>query len=202
MSAARTLPWDWYPGVIPDNVVLDPEAHLETTYSFYLYRSRAAEGLRIGRGASVYIGVMFDVGPAGRVAVGDFALVNGAWIISDSLVEIGDYCLISWRVVLMDSYRVPFDMAARRRLLERIPLGSPRRIPSDAPARPIRIGRNVWIGFDACVLPGVTIGEGSIVGARSVVMEDVPPYTVVAGNPARIIRSLEPPALTGGEEAR
>jgi acetyltransferase-like isoleucine patch superfamily enzyme len=57
--------------------------------------------------------------------------------------------------------------------------------------RPIRIGRNVWIGFDCCVLPGVTIGDGSIVGARSVVCEDVPPYTVVAGNPARVIRKIE-----------
>jgi len=42
------------------------------------------------------------------------------------------------------------------------------------------------------VLPGVTIGEGSVVGARSVVNADVPPFTVVAGNPARIIRKLEP----------
>jgi acetyltransferase-like isoleucine patch superfamily enzyme len=65
-------------------------------------------------------------------------------------------------------------------------------VESAAEARPIRIGRNVWIGFDACVLPGVTIGEGSIVGARSVVVEDVPPFTVVAGNPARFIRHLHP----------
>jgi acetyltransferase-like isoleucine patch superfamily enzyme len=57
--------------------------------------------------------------------------------------------------------------------------------------RPIRIGRNVWIGFDACVLPGVTIGEGSIVGARSVVFADVAPWTLVAGNPARVIRALD-----------
>jgi acetyltransferase-like isoleucine patch superfamily enzyme len=49
----------------------------------------------------------------------------------------------------------------------------------------------VWIGFDACVLPGVTIGEGSVVGAKSVVNENVPPYTVVAGNPARVIRQLD-----------
>jgi acetyltransferase-like isoleucine patch superfamily enzyme len=54
------------------------------------------------------------------------------------------------------------------------------------------IEQNVWIGFEACVLPGVTIGEGSIVGARAVVCEDVPPYTVVGGNPARFIRQLDP----------
>jgi acetyltransferase-like isoleucine patch superfamily enzyme len=61
-----------------------------------------------------------------------------------------------------------------------------------ASSRPIRIGNAVWIGFDAVVLPGVTIGDGSIIGARSVVTEDVPPYCIAVGNPARIVRRLEP----------
>jgi acetyltransferase-like isoleucine patch superfamily enzyme len=134
---------------------------------------------------------MFDVGPRGRVTLGDYALVHGARIICDAEVEIGDYALISWNVVLMDSYRVPFDPVERRRELELVPTRQPRCFDTDVPARPVRICRNVWIGFDACVMPGVTIGEGAIVGARSVVFEDVAPYTVVAGNPARVIRKLE-----------
>ena len=55
---------------------------------------------------------------------------------------------------------------------------------------PIRIGNKCWIGFDAAILKGVSLGEGSIVGARSVVTKNVPPYTVVAGNPAKMIRKL------------
>ena len=47
------------------------------------------------------------------------------------------------------------------------------------------------IGFESIVLPGVTIGEGAIVGCRSVVAEDVPPYTIVAGNPARVVRRVQ-----------
>jgi carbonic anhydrase/acetyltransferase-like protein (isoleucine patch superfamily) len=188
--AARTLPWDWYAGTIPPNVVIDESAYVETTFSFHLYRSEEPEGVRIGRGASTYLGTMFDVGPRGRVSLGEYALVHGARIICDAAVEIGDYALISWNVVLMDSYRVPFDPAGRRRELERVPGRRPRFL-AGGEARPVRLGRNVWIGFDVCVLPGVTIGEGSVVGARSVVAEDVPPYTVVAGNPARVIRRLE-----------
>jgi acetyltransferase-like isoleucine patch superfamily enzyme len=134
---------------------------------------------------------MFDVGPHGRVRLGEFALVHGARIICDSEVEIGDYSLISWNVVLMDSYRIPFDQAERRRELERVTTRRPRYLEGGGPARPVRIGRNVWIGFDACILPGVTIGEGSVVGARSVVAEDVPEYTIVAGNPARVVRNLD-----------
>jgi carbonic anhydrase/acetyltransferase-like protein (isoleucine patch superfamily) len=189
--AARTLPWDWYPGVIPENAEVHETAYVETTFSFHLFRSEQPAGVRIGRGASTYLGTMFDVGARGRVSLGEYALVHGARIICDAAVEVGDYALISWNVVLMDSYRVPLDPAERRRELERVPGRRPRHLAGGGPTRPVRIGRNVWIGFEACVLPGVTIGEGAVVGARSVVAEDVPPYAVVAGNPARVIRRLE-----------
>lgn len=62
---------------------------------------------------------------------------------------------------------------------------------------PIIIGKNVWIGSNATVLPGVHIGDGSIVGAGSVVTKDVPPNTIVAGAPAAIIRKIVP-----GEDTR
>ena len=109
--------------------------------------------------------------------------------------KIGDYTLLSWNVVLMDSYRMSLDPEVRKRELERAAM-SGQRLPmfvdgDGPPAKPIRIGKNVWIGFDSIVLPGVTIGDGAIVGARSVVVEDVEPYTVVAGNPARLIRRLD-----------
>lgn len=55
---------------------------------------------------------------------------------------------------------------------------------------PVMIGDNVWIGDKATILPNVCIGEGAIIGANSVVTKDVPPYCIVAGNPAKIIRKL------------
>jgi maltose O-acetyltransferase len=57
-------------------------------------------------------------------------------------------------------------------------------------ARPIRIGDDVWIGGAAIILPGVTIGDGSVVAAGSVVTRDVPAFCLVAGNPARVVRAL------------
>ncbi len=192
MNSSRKLDWDWYPGVIPENVEVDPEAYVETSYSFYFFRSRLPAGVRYGRGASTYLGTMFDVGPQGRVSLGEFALVHGARIICDAEVMIGDYALISWNVVLMDTYRVPLDPIERRQELVRVPRHPLRLAAADVPAKPIRIDRNVWIGFDSCILPGVTIGQGSVVGARSVVTGPVAPYTVVAGNPARVIRQLDP----------
>lgn len=50
------------------------------------------------------------------------------------------------------------------------------------------IGNDVWIGYDALIMPGVTIGDGAIIAARSVVSADVPPYTIVGGNPAQTVR--------------
>ncbi len=191
MKPGESLPWDWYSGVIPDNAAIDETAYVETTFSFYLYRSVAPDGIRIGHGASAYLGTMFDVGLEGRVSLGKYALVHGARIVCDDEIRIDDYALISWNVVLMDTYRVPLDPTERRLELEQASARQPRRLGAKVAARPIHIKSNVWIGFDACVLPGVTIGEGSIIGARSVVSEDVAPYSVMAGNPARMIRRLD-----------
>ncbi|MBV8694549.1 MAG: CatB-related O-acetyltransferase [Chloroflexi bacterium] len=54
------------------------------------------------------------------------------------------------------------------------------------------VGNDVWIGKDAVIMPGVTIGDGAIIGTRSVVTRDVHPYTIVGGNPARLIRKRFP----------
>jgi acetyltransferase-like isoleucine patch superfamily enzyme len=56
--------------------------------------------------------------------------------------------------------------------------------------RPVTISDKVWIGFNSLILCGVTIGEGAVIGAGSVVTNDIPAWTVAAGNPARVIRNI------------
>jgi acetyltransferase-like isoleucine patch superfamily enzyme len=63
-------------------------------------------------------------------------------------------------------------------------------------AKPITVGSDTWVGGGAIILPGVSIGNNCVVGAGSVVTKDVAPYTVVAGNPARVVRRLD---AGGGE---
>lgn len=55
---------------------------------------------------------------------------------------------------------------------------------------PVIIGQNVWVGDKATILPGVTIGDGAVIGANSVVTKDVPPYSIVGGNPAKVLKQL------------
>ena len=191
VDTARVVPDDWYPGTIPANARVDPGAYVETSYSFRLCRSRAQPAVTMAEGSSAYLGTMFDLGASARVRVGRYALLHGARIVCDDEVIIGDYALISWNVVIMDTYRVSIDPALRRHQLH-----SRRSAGGSVPgagivARPVTLEPNVWVGFDSCILPGVTVGEGAIVGARSVVVDDVPPYWVAAGNPARLIRSVQ-----------
>jgi len=185
VGGQRVIEDDWYPGSIPPGASIDPTAYVGSSYSFCRYRSELPVGVEIGRGASLCDASSVDIGPRGVVRLGEFALVTAARIICDAEVEIGPYALVSWEVVIMDSYRVPIDPAERRRFLQG-------ESALETGARPIRLGRNSWVGFGVTVLPGVTIGEGSIVAARSVVVGDVPPYVIVAGNPARVVRQLEP----------
>lgn len=70
------------------------------------------------------------------------------------------------------------------------PLDAERRNAGLEYALPIRIGNNVWIGAHVCVLPGVTIGDNSVIGAGSVVTKDIPSGVLAAGNPCRVIRPI------------
>jgi acetyltransferase-like isoleucine patch superfamily enzyme len=201
LTQERRVPHDWCDARVPEGVDVDDEAYLESAFSFTACRTLEAHAIRIARGAHVYSATIFDVGPSGVVSVGRCSMLNGARLICDSRITIGDYAMISWNVILMDTYRLPFDPALRRACLQRAAHHPQWLVETQTPSHPITLHDNVWIGFDVCVLPGVSIGEGSVVGARSVVTQDVPEYTVVAGNPARPIRELPRPAVRDALES-
>src|SRR2546428_14195825 len=109
MGEGHRLGPDWHPGTIPDNVVSDPTAYVGTSYSFVRFRSEEPGGLRIGRAATLGDLTILDVGPRGRVVIGDYALVNGALILCDPRGAIGGYALIGSDVVLNGTDRVAVE---------------------------------------------------------------------------------------------
>jgi len=190
MPLPRKLPWDWWDGLIPESAVLDDECHVESSYQFLLDRSRPPYGVRVHRGASVHGLTAFDVGPSGVVIFGAYSVTNGTQFVCDEEISVGSCSMLGWNAVIMDNRRAPTDPLLRRELLERVATSEPRRLLGKVETAPVHVGSNVWIGFDAVVMPGVTVGDGAVVGARSVVWNDVEPYSVVVGNPARAVRRL------------
>lgn len=111
-----------------------------------------------------------------RIIIGDNVRLNGAGIQSATEVVIGDDCMLGSCIILdTDHHSVEVD----------------RRTPGAKPqTQRIQIGRNVWVAGGAIILKGVTIGDDSVVGYGAVVSADVPAGVVVAGNPAKVVRSL------------
>jgi len=110
-------------------------------------------------------------------------------------IHIGRNGFINYHCVFLDCAAIEIgdnlQMAPMAQLYTALhPLDPDERRSGLESARPIRIGHDVWVGGGAIILPGVTIGDGAVIGAGSVVNRDVPPRTVVAGNPARAVRAL------------
>jgi acetyltransferase-like isoleucine patch superfamily enzyme len=113
----------------------------------------------------------------------------GTRIWSAASIEIGNRVLISHSVNIFDNLTHPLKATERHAQARQIfTSGHPREISLDE--KPIKIGDDAWIGACALVLRGVSVGEGGVVAAGAVVTKDVPPYSVVAGNPAVVVREL------------
>ena len=125
----------------------------------------------------VEIGVWGREAGAGTIRIGRCVLMSpGSRISASDEIVVGDGVMMANGTYITDSdWHTVYDRTRR----------------ADA-VTPVHIGDNVWLGDHATVLKGVTIGENSVVAARSVVTRDVPANVIVAGNPARVVRELDP----------
>lgn len=114
-------------------------------------------------GASIRVGV--DCGFTGSV------------LVSATAIEIGDRVYLGSNVTIMDTDFHALSPRARW-------------LGDEGKSEPVRIEDDVFVGTQALILKGVTIGRGAVVGAGSVVSKDVPPFSIVAGNPARVVGSV------------
>ena len=139
-----------------------------------------AEGrLEIGANTLLEPGVWITVPAPGRVRIGSGSFLNlGVTVASLELVEIGDHCMFANGCFVTDAdHRV--DDPTR-----------PITWQGFAGKGPTRIGDNVWCGANVVVTSGVTIGQRCVIGANSVVTSDIPPFSVAAGVPARVVRPV------------
>lgn len=116
----------------------------------------------------------------GKIHVGDDVGISGSTIYARREITIGNHVLIGANTKILDNDFHPLETEARN-------AGD----FSKLTCKPVRIGNNVFIGCNCLILKGTEIGEGSIVGAGSVVCGKFPANVVIAGNPAKVIRKLE-----------
>jgi acetyltransferase-like isoleucine patch superfamily enzyme len=126
---------------------------------------------------------LFADRPGARIVIGDRTRIHGSCIHAYASITIGKRCLIAGNCQIIDgsAHDVTFNNLESR-------------CETTGTSKPIVIEDDVWIGANVIILPGVTIGRGSIIGAGSVVTKNIPAMVIAAGNPAAVLR-------TAGDEA-
>ena len=124
----------------------------------------------------VRLSVWHDAAGSGRIDIGDYVMLcPGTRISSAAEVSIGNGCMIAAKAYITDcDWHDVYD---------RLGVGR---------ARPVNIHANVWVGDSVIICKGVTIGKNSVIGAGAVVVNDIPANVIAAGNPARVVRQLDP----------
>lgn len=143
--------------------------------------------LSIGQNSIVEGKIFFDKEGC-KVSIGDRTFVGASQIVCAEEVVIGDDVLIAWGCNIVDHNSHSVEWEKRKNDVTDWMRGA--KDWEQVGKERVVIGNRSWIGFNSIILKGVVVGEGSVVAAGSVVTKDVPPFTVVAGNPARVIKEL------------
>jgi galactoside O-acetyltransferase len=171
-------------------------SQLGRSFRFRFERPRDDVALEIGDRCLLQNHFIFE-STSGKVTVGDGVFINGGTrLISRSAVSIGNWVTIAWNCTIYDhdSHSIFYADRIADQEQQLIDFRAGNMIANKdwnkVATAPIRICDYAWLGFDVVVLKGVTIGEGAIIGARSVVTRDVPPWTIAAGNPAGVVKEI------------
>lgn len=180
-----------------DYVEINSSSILMSNFKLTFDKLNETKHLKIGKNSVLDCEICYQKN-TGLVTIGDRSYIaNGTKLICVDNITVGDDVLISWDCTIYDndSHSVKFELRKNDVLhmiksLENTGELNSNKEWKDVLSKPIVIKDKAWIGFGVTILKGVTIGEGSIVGARSVVTKDVPSYCVVAGNPARVVKKI------------
>ena len=152
---------------------------------FWKLRPKSENRIEVGCNSMFASRVVYERSGA-RLKIGATTFVARGLLSIAECVDIGDDVLISWGVTILDHHSHSLVRSERKHDVEEWLRG--RKGWKGVRIAPVKVENWAWIGFNVSVLAGVTIGEGAIVGACSIVTKDVPAWTVAAGNPARLIR--------------
>lgn len=168
--------------LLSDNVSFGPNAKC-------VNNTKNINNIRIGNNSYIN-GTIYTVGN-GKISIGHhFYIGPNSMIGSANDINIGNYVIISNDVKIYDNNNHPTSSKKREEMLES-GFHNDNWSWIHAENSPIIIEDSVWVGQYVTILKGVRVGKGSIVATRAVVTKDVPPYSIVAGNPAKVVKHIE-----------
>ncbi|EOZ9389284.1 DapH/DapD/GlmU-related protein [Enterobacter cancerogenus] len=169
---------------------------LSKSFRVHFFCRNSEAKLKIGNNCILKNEIIFE-SHKGCVVIGDKTFINkDTKVISVDSITIGNNVTISFGVMIYDHDSHSLDYRDRQNDILKIL--DTQNLNNDienknwdcVKSAPIVIGDNVWIGFQAAILKGVTVGEGAIIAAKAVVTKNVPAWSVVAGNPAKVVKEL------------
>jgi acetyltransferase-like isoleucine patch superfamily enzyme len=147
----------------------------------------AREAVDIGS-RSLFMGEINIITDTAKVRIGDWCFVGpGAKLWAMESIEVGSRVFISHGVQVFDNNSHSLSAAERHERFKELRTKGRHLTPEAVVHRAITIEDDVWIGFNSAIMKGVTIGRGAVIGAGSVVTHDVEAYSIVVGNPARVV---------------
>jgi acetyltransferase-like isoleucine patch superfamily enzyme len=186
LEAGKPLENDFSHFSIPVNIQVGENTKTDSSNTFKNFFSKLPLGLKLGSNVTLFRSFIATE-ENGYIEIGDFSFISNASIACYNRIIIGKYVFIAGGVNIVDTDFHPLDAA--QRLVDTIAIstiGDKTKRPLFS-SQPVNIEDEVWIGYNATILKGVTVGKGAIVQPGAVVSKDVPPGTVVEGNPAKII---------------
>ncbi|WP_313900642.1 acyltransferase [Edaphobacter flagellatus] len=150
-------------------------------------RFRPESSLEIGAG-SIVEGSLVAEREGATIIIGRNTFIGSSIVASATRIEIGDDVLISWGCTIVDHNSHAIGWTQRKHDVRDWYDGKKDWTPVEI--KPVKIGNKSWLGLNVIILKGVEIGEGAIVAAGSVVVKNVPAWTIVGGNPAKVIREI------------
>lgn len=179
------LTGDWYDGRIPENIDVGENCVIDSSFCFKHFYATGRVGLRVGSHVTFWR-TSLATEPEGEIKIGNHCFLANASLVCSERITVGNRVFIAGGATIADSDFHPLEPAAR--LADTIalsPLGDRATRPSVASAA-VTIEDDVWIGYNATILKGLTIGAGAVIAPGAVVLRNVAAGTTVAGNPARL----------------
>lgn len=185
LQPGKVLEGDWCNFPIPLNMEVGNNTVIDSSSCFKKFFSKLPLGIKLGNNITLQ-SPQLATEENGYIEIGDYSYISSACIAAYTKIIIGKYVFIAGGVTIVDTDFHPLDPAARLADTIAISTVGDKSIRPKFDSAQVIIEDDVWIGYNATILKGVTVGRGAVIQPGTVVSKNVPAGAIVTGNPAQI----------------